>query len=52
MLFPTKNIGRIRSFIPEDACRTLNWSLVMYRHDYGNTLLYFVKTTAVFEILQ
>ena len=35
-----RNIGRIRSLISVDACRTLVCSLVILRLDYGNALLY------------
>jgi hypothetical protein len=35
-----RNIGRIRSLISVDACRTLVSSLVISRLDYGNALLY------------
>jgi hypothetical protein len=35
-----RNIGRIRSLISVDACRTLVCSLVTSRLDYGNALLY------------
>ena len=35
-----RNIGKIRSFITENACKTLVCSLVTSRLDYGNALLY------------
>ena len=35
-----RNIGRIRSLITDDACKTLVCSLVTTRLDYGNALLY------------
>ena len=35
-----RNIGRIRSLISVDACRTPVCSLVISRLDYGNALLY------------
>ena len=35
-----RNIGRIRSLISVDACRTLVSSLVISRLDYGNALLF------------
>ena len=35
-----RNIGRIRSLITDDACKTLVCSLVTSRLDYGNALLY------------
>jgi uncharacterized HAD superfamily protein len=36
-----RKIGRIRSYITDDACKTLVNSLVISRLDYGNALLYF-----------
>jgi hypothetical protein len=45
--FQLKNISRIRKFKLEDACRTLNRSLVMSRLDYGNGLLFSVKATSL-----
>ena len=35
-----RNIGRIRSLISDDACKTLVCSLITSRIDYGNALLY------------
>ena len=35
-----RNIGRIRSLITDEACKTLVCSLVTSRLDYGNALLY------------
>lgn len=35
-----RNIGRIRPYISENACKTLVNSLVVSRMDYGNGLLY------------
>lgn len=37
--FHLRNIGRIRNYITEDACRTLVNALVTSRLDYGNALL-------------
>ena len=41
--FNIRNIGRIRPYISEDACKTLVNSLVTSRLDYGNALLYGVN---------
>ena len=38
--FHIRNIGCIRHFISEDACKMLVNALVIYRLDYGNALLY------------
>ena len=38
--FNIRNIGRIRPYISEDACKTLANSLVTSRFDYSNALLY------------
>jgi hypothetical protein len=38
--FHIRNIGRIRSYITKDACKTLVNSLVTSRLDYGNAMLY------------
>jgi hypothetical protein len=38
--FHIRNIGCIRSFISEDACKMLVNTLVTSRLDYGNALLY------------
>ena len=38
-----RNIGKIRPFITENACKTLVCSLVTSRLDYGNALLYGVN---------
>ena len=38
-----RNIGRIRPYISEDACKTLVISLVTSRLDYSNALLYGVN---------
>jgi hypothetical protein len=42
--FQIRNIERNRSYITEDACKTLVCSLIMSRLDYGNALLYSVDT--------
>jgi hypothetical protein len=42
-----RNIGRIRQYITEDACRTLICSLVTFRLDYGNVLLYGLPTSVI-----
>ena len=42
-----RNIGKIRSYINESACKTLVCSLVTSRLDYGNALLYGVNTTGL-----
>ena len=39
-----RNIGRIREYITEDACKTLVCSLVTSRLDYGNALLFEVNS--------
>ena len=41
--FNIRNIGRIRPYISEDACKTLVNSLVTSRLDYSNALLYGVN---------
>ena len=38
--YQLRNIGRIRKYITESACKTLVCSLVTSRLDYGNVLLY------------
>ena len=38
--YQIRNIGRIRPYINEDACKTLVNSLVISRLDYGNAMLY------------
>ena len=42
--FHIRNIGCIRHFISEDACKMLVNALVIYRLDYGNALLYGITT--------
>jgi hypothetical protein len=42
--FQTRNIGRIRSYTTEDACKKLVYSLVTSRLNYGNALLYGLNT--------
>ena len=38
--YQIRNIGRIRTYITDDACKTLVNSLVTYRLDYENAMLY------------
>ena len=38
--YQIRNIGRIRTYITDDACKTLVNSLVTSRLDYGNVMLY------------
>ena len=38
--YQIRNIGRIRTYITDDACKTLVNSLVTSRLDYGNAMLY------------
>jgi len=45
--YQIRNIGRIRSYISDDACKTLVCSLVTSRLDYGNALLYGVNRTVI-----
>ena len=42
-----RNIGRIRPFITEEACKTLVCSLVTSRLDYRNALLYGLPATSI-----
>ncbi|XP_071153751.1 uncharacterized protein [Mytilus edulis] len=42
-----RNIGRIRPFITEEACKTLVCSLLTSRLDYGNALLYGLPATSI-----
>jgi hypothetical protein len=42
-----RNIGHIRSYITEHACKTLICSLVTSRLDYGNALLYNVNSAVI-----
>lgn len=42
-----RNIGRIRQYITEDACRKLICSLVTSRLGYGNALLYGLPTSVI-----
>ncbi|XP_071170859.1 uncharacterized protein [Mytilus edulis] len=42
-----RNIGRIRPFITEEACKTLVCALVNSRLDYGNALLYGLSATSI-----
>ena len=45
-----RNIGRIRSYITDDACKTLVNSLVISRLDYGNALLYGVNANILSQL--
>ena len=45
-----RNIGRIRSYITVDACKTLVCSLVTSRMDYGNALMYSVNASIVSKL--
>jgi hypothetical protein len=45
--YQIQNIGRIRQYITEDACRTLVCSLVTSRLDCGNALLYGLPTSVI-----
>ena len=42
-----RNIGRIRPYITENACKTLICSLVTSRLDYGNALLYELPASVI-----
>ena len=45
-----RKIGRIRSYITDDACKTLVNSLVISRLDYGNALLYGVNASILSKL--
>lgn len=45
-----RNIGRIRSYITDSACKTLVCSLITSRLDYGNALLYGVNASALAKL--
>lgn len=45
-----RNIGRIRSYITDSACKTLVCSLITSRLDYGNALLYDVNASALAKL--
>ena len=45
-----RNIGRIRSYITVDTCKTLVCSLVTSRMDYGNALMYGVNASIVSKL--
>lgn len=45
-----RNIGRIRNYVTEDACRTLVNALVTSRLDYGNALLYGVPENILSQL--
>jgi hypothetical protein len=48
--FQIRNIGRIRPYISNDACKTLVSALVTSRLDYGNALLYGVNTSLITKL--
>jgi hypothetical protein len=48
--FQIRNIGRIRSYTTEDACKTLVCSHVASRLDHGNALLYGVNTNRISKL--
>jgi hypothetical protein len=45
-----RNIGHIRPSISESACKTLVCSLVTFRLDYGNALLYGICTSSLTKL--
>jgi hypothetical protein len=45
-----RNIGTIRSYITDSACKTLVCSLIASRLDYGNALLYGVNASALAKL--
>jgi hypothetical protein len=45
-----RNIGRIRSYITDSACKTLVCSLITSRLDYGNALLYGVNASVLAKV--
>jgi hypothetical protein len=45
-----RNIGRIRSYITDSACKTLVCSLITFRWDYGNALLYGVNASVLAKL--
>ena len=45
-----RNIGRIRSYITDSACKTLVCSLITSRLDYGNALLYGVNASTLAKL--
>ena len=48
--YQIRNIGRIRSLISVDACKTLVRSLITSRLDYGNALLYGTNTNVISKL--
>lgn len=48
--YQIRNIGRIRSLISVEACKTLVCSLVTSRLDYGNALLYGTNTNIISKL--
>ena len=45
--FHIRNIGRIRQYITDDACKTLVCSLITSRLDYGNVLLHGIPSNEI-----
>jgi hypothetical protein len=45
-----RNIGRIRSYITDSACKTLGCSLITSRLDYGNARLYGVNASVLAKL--
>lgn len=50
MLLTDSEIGRIRHFLTDSACKTLVHSLVASRLDYGNALLYNINSNYIMKI--
>lgn len=48
--YQIRNIGRIRTHITENACKTLVCSLVTSRLDYGNALLHGVNSSIITKL--
>jgi hypothetical protein len=48
--FQIRNIGRIRPYISNDACKTLVSALVTSRLDYGNALLFGVNSSLITKL--
>lgn len=48
--YQIRNIGRIRSLITDDACKTLICSLVTSRLDYANALLYGTNSSVMAKL--
>lgn len=52
MFQSVRNIGRKRSYITDDACKTLVNTLVTSRLDYGNVLLYGINDNILARLQQ